>query len=32
MLVMRSESEDSMSEKRPDGYYWVKSEESEVRL
>lgn len=24
MLVLRSESEDSMSEKRPDGYYWVK--------
>lgn len=31
MLVMRSESEDSMTE-RPDGYYWVRSEESGVRL
>ena len=32
MLVLRSESEDSMSEKRPDGYYWVRSDESGVRL
>ena len=31
MLVLRSESEDSMSEKRPDGYYWVRiGDESKI--